>query len=162
MSMPTKYYSELQENRIAGYLGWHTVVGSGATATKPGDVFSDQWLGECKTHTKKTDKITFKLSHWEKIRKEAQSKFKFPVLFTDDGTQDIHNTWCLIDCSVSCPTETTLLKVPYKKGANLNFDITKLKSYYHGVSDSCRILYIETEDSKWGVLPISEFYRYFI
>ena len=162
MSKPTKYYSERQENRIASYLGWETVVGSGATPTKPGDIYSDQWLGECKTHIKRTTKITFKLDHWEKIRKEAQSKFKFPILFTDNGTQDIHDTWCLVDCSVSCPADAVLLKVPYKSGANLTFDLTNLKSAYHSISDNCRLVYIEDRDSRWGILPLTEFYKYFI
>ena len=163
MSKPTKYYSELQENRIADYLKWHTVVGSGATATKPGDIFSDQWLGECKTHTKKSDKIVFKLSHWRKIKKEAQSKFKYPILFTDNGTQNIHDTWCLFDCKLNCPQNANLIYTTTKcNESSLTFNLTSLNAVYNSVGDlPCKIIQIEFDDSTLGIMPLTEFQTYF-
>lgn len=94
--MDTKYYSSKQESTISNYLGWTPICGSGAVACKPGDIQSDSWLGECKTHTERKDKIVFYQSHWSKIRSEAYSKFKKPVLFVDNGTQNENYTWCII------------------------------------------------------------------
>lgn len=96
MSQPTKYFSSKQEHTIADYLGWSVVVGSGARDFHPGDIISEDFLGECKTHTAPKNKITITKSVWCKIQMEAESKFKRPVLFVDDGTQSIKNTWCVI------------------------------------------------------------------
>ena len=162
MSKPTKYYSELQENRISGYLGWHTVVGSGATPTKPGDIYSEQWLGECKTHTKKSDKVVFKLEHWLKIKKEAQSKFKYPVLFVDNGTQDIHYTWCLIDYSLCCPLGATLVNVNMRPATN-SITITATIPLQ---SITCPIIQVgftvtALAGNSLGIVSLFDFYKYF-
>ena len=93
--MSTKDYSSIQENMIANLLGWSVVAGSGAAACFPGDVISDEWLGECKTHVDPGHKIFFSKSVWDKIKEEASVKNRFPVLFTDDGTQKDRRTWCL-------------------------------------------------------------------
>lgn len=93
----TKYYSDIQEKRIANLLNWKQVSGSGSRPTYPGDVISEEFLGECKTHTSISDNIIFKLDHWNKIKNEAMSQFKSPVLFVDDGSQLIENTWCIFD-----------------------------------------------------------------
>ena len=69
--MATKEYSSVQEHKVADALGWEVVTGSGARPTVPGDVKSDKWLGECKTHTEKGQKIFFDLAVWQKISKEA-------------------------------------------------------------------------------------------
>ena len=95
MAKPTKHYSSLQENMIADYLGWEVVSGSGARDCHPGDIRSDQWLGECKTHTERGQKISFMYDFWNKICDEAVSKFKVPVLFVDDGSQSADHTWVL-------------------------------------------------------------------
>lgn len=163
MSKPTKYYSELQENRVSSYLGWKTVVGSGATATRPGDIISDQWLGECKTHTKKTDKIIFKIDHWQKIKKEAQSKFKYPVLVTDNGTQEIKDTWCLIDYNLYCPPEANIVANNVNYRSNLTFDINYLNDAYHILEDyPCRILQVVFDGGTLGVVSLTEFKEYFL
>lgn len=91
-----KDVSSKQEHMIASYLGWHVVSGSGARACRPGDVQSDQWLGECKTHTTLTPRYTFMQAVWNKLLDEASSRFKYPVLFVDDGTQKADHTWCLL------------------------------------------------------------------
>ena len=90
-----KFYSSKQENRLASILGWKVVKGSGSRNFHPGDVISDEWIGECKTHKTPGQKISFYQSVWNKIVDEAAASHKFPVLFVDDGSQDPRNTWCL-------------------------------------------------------------------
>lgn len=96
---PTKYYSSIQENRIASYLGWKVVSGSGSRNCRPGDIVSTRWLGECKTHTSSGKKIYFGKDIWRKISSEASSQFKNPCLFSDDGSQNISRTWVMIPSS---------------------------------------------------------------
>lgn len=103
MKKPTKYYSSMQENRIAEYLGWKVVSGSGARPFNPGDIISDHFLGECKTHTEKNDKITIKADVLVKIKLESESIFRLPVLFIDNGTQSIDNTWCALSHETPLP-----------------------------------------------------------
>lgn len=95
MKKPTKYYSSLQEQRIADYLGWSAVSASGARPFNPGDIKSSVWLAECKTHTSETDTITIDKSVWQKITNEATGCMKSPVLFVDNGTQELDNTWAI-------------------------------------------------------------------
>ena len=97
--MATKDFSSKQEKMIADKLGWSVVAGSGAAACYPGDVIGDEWLGECKTHTSPGHKIIFKKDIWSKICDEAMIKHRFPVLFTDDGSQKENHTWCLFHAS---------------------------------------------------------------
>ena len=97
-NVPTKEVSSKQEKMIAKYLGWDTVVGSGARSFHPGDIISEDYLGECKTHMTKQSKIVFHRDFWDKIKNEAMSKFRTPVLFVDDGTQTIENTYCILPC----------------------------------------------------------------
>ena len=40
----TKYYSSIQEDKIARFLGWDKVVGSGARALHPGDIEGMEFL----------------------------------------------------------------------------------------------------------------------
>lgn len=96
VNMSTKDFSSVQEKRIAECLGWEVVTGSGARNFHKGDVYSNEWLGECKTHMTLTEKIQFRKDHWDKICKEAIGCHKTPVLFTDNGSQDLKHTWCLI------------------------------------------------------------------
>lgn len=86
---------------IADYLEWECVVASGARACHPGDIISDLWLGECKTHVTTGNRIKFVYKEWEKICEEAMSKFKFPILFVDDGSQKESNTWCMVDANTA-------------------------------------------------------------
>ena len=60
--------------------------GSGARPLHPGDIVSEYWLGECKTHTSRCELWVFHFDVWAKICEEAQSQFKHPVLFVDNGT----------------------------------------------------------------------------
>lgn len=90
-----KYYSSKQETTIANLLDWKVVSGSGSRDLHPGDVESEEWLGECKTHETTGNNIVFYSSVWKKISDEASFKYKFPVLFVDDGSQRASDTWCM-------------------------------------------------------------------
>lgn len=96
MSLTKKEASSKQEHRIAAALGWKVTSGSGARAFYPGDVSSDVWLGECKTHVDLSP-VLFYFSVWEKICDEAASQFKRPVLFIDNGSQQLSKTWCILN-----------------------------------------------------------------
>lgn len=96
MKKPTKYYSSRQEHMVADYLGWDVVSGSGARDFNPGDIRSDDFLGECKTFTKESDTIYCYHKVWDKISKEAMAVFRKPILFVDNGTQNVVNTWCIV------------------------------------------------------------------
>lgn len=91
--MSTKDFSNKQENLVAKYLGWKTVVGSGARDFHYGDVISSSWLGECKTHVSKQSSVVFNKNHWVKISDESVFHHRNPALIVDDGTQDISNTY---------------------------------------------------------------------
>ena len=120
--MSTKDYSSKQEKMIADYLGWSVVSGSGAAACYPGDIISDEWLGECKTHMTTNCKIVFKKSHWKKICDESTVKRRFPVLFTDDGSQKSSRTWCLFKCIHLDRSRSSFLDLPdYNSKVNLTF-----------------------------------------
>lgn len=95
--MTTKDYSSKQEKMIAEYLEWECVVASGARPCHPGDISSDHWLGECKTHIVPGNRVKFVFKEWDKICEEAMSRGKFAVLFADDGSQKEKNTWCMIN-----------------------------------------------------------------
>lgn len=92
----TKYYSNKQESMISNYLGWTKVPASGALM-KPGDIYSDEYLGECKTHMISGVPVSFNIDVWTKLKREAMSQFRRPVYFSDDGSQQIQNTWVILD-----------------------------------------------------------------
>lgn len=93
MKMTKKEASDKQEKLVASFLDWDQVRGSGCRPTHTGDVESDTWLGECKTHVKPGNKIKFDVKIWNKIVDEACAKFKKAAYFVDDGSQDINNTF---------------------------------------------------------------------
>lgn len=95
--MSTKTYSNRQEKLIADALGWNVVSASGARNFHPGDIRSNTWLGECKTHISETSTIVFKESTWMKLEAEADSEHLDPAYFVDNGTQSITNTWVMFD-----------------------------------------------------------------
>lgn len=98
-----KELSRKQEKTLASALGWEVVSGSGSRFLHPGDIKSNQWLGECKTHITKYNRIKFIYSVWDKILDEAVSVRKFPVLFVDDGSQKTSTTWCITNQLPSKP-----------------------------------------------------------
>lgn len=98
----TKTYSCIQETTIAKCLDWKRTSGSGARMDK-GDLVSPMWLGECKTHVTPGHPIVFSPTVWNKLCREAMASMKMPVLFVDDGSQEIAHTWCLINPRISEP-----------------------------------------------------------
>lgn len=128
--MSTKDYSNAQESMVADFLGWDRVAGSGAADFHAGDVVSDKFLGECKTHETRGSKITFRQDVWKKICDESMIFGRLPVLIVDDGSQSWRRTYCIVrmlpDMSVLPKKEFFVQKynVNYKK--QLNFDPDKL------------------------------------
>lgn len=141
--MSTKDFSQVQENRISKYLGWTRVVASGARPFYPGDIESDEWLGECKTHVDKVSKLAVSYKVWRKIKDESLSKYKFPVLFVDDGSQQIENTWAVFDISRPCPIHEVIV-VDYNNSSKsklvLNIPVVDLKLQFKNNLDNmvCR------------------------
>ena len=104
-------------------MNWNVVAGSGAAPCTPGDVIGEKWLGECKTHTSSSKSIYFNHDVWEKIKSESVMKHRLPVLFTDDGSQKLDNTWCV--CLSSSVEKTGVYVVP------LSLTIRKNISFSH-------------------------------
>lgn len=90
-----KELSQRQEKYIAEFLSWSRVSGSGARFNK-GDITSERWIGECKTHVAPNHKVEFQSKVWSKICIEGYSTFKWPAYFSDDGSQLLHRTWVLV------------------------------------------------------------------
>lgn len=128
--LSTKDYSNAQESMIADFLGWSKVAGSGAADFHAGDVVSDKFLGECKTHESVGSKVVFRQDVWKKITDEAMVFGRKPVLFADDGSQSWRRTYCLVkkpvDLSFLPKKEffVSSYNVNFKK--QLNFDPDKL------------------------------------
>lgn len=131
MESNLKECSKRQETTIANALGWNVVSGSGSRSCKPGDVIGDRWLGECKTHAKDNHPILLTPRMWKKIKNEAMAKFKFPVLFGDDGSQQLENTWCVIPNILTIPNAYTeyIQEYPFDIKENLRFRNVDLKSF---------------------------------
>lgn len=68
---PTRYYSNLQEKKVAKDLEGKKNLNSGATPFQKGDVTLDEWLLECKTKTSHADSISVKKEWLEKNKQEA-------------------------------------------------------------------------------------------
>ena len=93
---PTKFFSDRQEKAIADYLGWSVVAASGATQFNKGDVIADDWLGECKTHTTEKTRSEFNYGWLKKLIPQSTAIRRSPVVFFDNGTQKIEDTWCIV------------------------------------------------------------------
>lgn len=118
---PTKYYSNKQERILASELGWNKIGGSGAAPCAPGDIRASEWLGECKTHIKASP-ILFDATVWSKIKDEAASRFKKPVLFVDDGSQSPEHTWCLCMSKNINAASLILVDFPFSVKKHISFD----------------------------------------
>ena len=126
----TKYYSSKQEETVAKYLGWGVVSGSGSRAGKPGDISGAHFLGECKTHTQPNQKLLFDKNVWDKLKNEAQSTHRFPVLIVDDGSQKINKTWCMFPIFVAPQYAKIIQDSTISKSTNLRYTIQDLESKY--------------------------------
>lgn len=89
--------SSRQELQIAKLLGWKQVRCSGSRPCTPGDIISDLWLGECKTHMISDKPIVFLRKVWNKVCEEAIGVLKYPAVFVDDGSQEISKTWVMFN-----------------------------------------------------------------
>lgn len=136
----TKYYSSIQEDKIARFLGWSTVSGSGARPNRPGDVQSseDGFLVECKTHMKR-HACEFKKATWDKIKMEATSMFREPLYITDSGTQWIKDTWAMCQSSIVAGHDNVLVKMLPSKlisaKQNISFESYNLKATNEEMKD---------------------------
>lgn len=162
--MATKDFSKIQESRIADYLDWKVVSGSGARDFYPGDVESESWLGECKTHMKSSEIVVFYRKHWDKICAEAATKFKYPALFVDCGTQKVQDTWVLFDLRLVKPANCEITSTSIvKTGVNIRFDINELNRHYRRVvrdspDDKNIVVSVTLGDSyPLGLLPLTAF-----
>lgn len=124
----TKYYSSKQEASVAKSLGWDRVVASGARDFHPGDVCGNDWLGECKTHVSRVDKIEFRKSTWKKLMDESVNMFKYPVLFVDNGTQLLGSTWCMFS-DVLDLTNVVTVEFPFVFKSNVGFNESGMQNY---------------------------------
>ena len=86
----TRYYSKLQENKVAKVLGGKTTPNSGATTFVKGDVISSDWLLECKTCMTNKQSFSIKKDWLTGIREEAkqQGKMNYAVVFNYGPNQD--------------------------------------------------------------------------
>lgn len=156
MEHPTKYYSNIQEKKVADYLNWGVVPGSGATLFNKGDICSDNWVGECKTHTSPGNKLKFDFEVWNKIKEEANSRFKNPVLIVDDGSQDLDKTWCLI--GITHPELFTEVSIEVNRTVSLYAELQHLQSLY--ATCPYVFLIVKRGNKKYGLMPLSEFREY--
>lgn len=118
-------YATAQETKLASELGWERVSGSGAAPCAPGDIISDDWLGECKTHTEPGQRIFFDYDVWKKINEEAMAKRRAAALFVDDGSQNPKRTWVV--CNFVSVERPFLMEadIPFAVRKNISFDGTK-------------------------------------
>lgn len=72
----TRYFSNKQEKAVAKAVGGKKSANSGATRFEKGDVYTDNWLIECKTKTTPSESISIKKSWLEKNEEEAFSMQK--------------------------------------------------------------------------------------
>ena len=164
---PTKNFSSKQENRVAQYLGWSVVSGSGSRDFHPGDVIGDDWLGECKTHTSIQATITFYHKHWKKIQEEALQCNRYPALFVDNGSQKLDSTWVLYPCRLVTADSVKLESLDVVKcGANINFNLSDVESAYSRLclansADTHVVLSGYFGKQMVGIVPITTFHSMF-
>lgn len=101
-----KTYSDKQEKLVAKHINGKQISGSGARPFAPGDVESDEWLIECKTHVSPGKKISFKADVWAKIQEEAMVRHKYPAYVVDDGSQLLSNQRVMFSL---CPEDISAL-----------------------------------------------------
>ena len=86
---PTRYYSNLQEKKVAKEFGGKLSSNSGAAKFSAGDVYTKDILFECKTVTKEAKSYSVKREVLEKLKREAFELGKqFPIMafnFEPDG-----------------------------------------------------------------------------
>lgn len=69
--MNTRYYSKRQETKVAKVVGGKRTANSGATAFQKGDLWTKDFVIECKTKTKDCSSFTIKEDWLLKNEEEA-------------------------------------------------------------------------------------------
>ena len=72
----TRYYSNLQERRVAKAIGGRQTSNSGAPRFTAGDVTTKNWLIECKTCTEPRKSFTLQKEWFDKNEEEAFAMHK--------------------------------------------------------------------------------------
>ena len=125
-----KEFSSKQERMVADVLGCTVVSGSGSRPFNPGDVKSDKWLCECKTHTEPGHDIFFSYEVYEKIIGESLFAHRSPLLVTDDGSQTLEKTWCIFPPASVNSDLVCKIKYPELKTKNITFKhVGKIEEY---------------------------------
>lgn len=132
--MSTKDFSSAQERAVSKFLGWNVVPASGGARFSTGDVVSDKFLGECKTHENAGSKVTFRQDVWRKICDESMVMSRNPVLICDDGSRSTRRTYCLVrspaDLSFLPTSDFSVRKYDVSFKKHLNFDADRLYSKF--------------------------------
>ena len=83
---PTRYFSNLQEKRVAKTVSGKQVANSGATKFSKGDVKTEKFLIECKTCTKEQKSFTMQKEWFDKNDEEAFAMgYSYSALVFDFG-----------------------------------------------------------------------------
>lgn len=91
MSRPTRFYSKNQEKRVAKAVSGKRTANSGATKWSKGDVTTDNFLLECKTHTEFRKSFTIQHEWFEKNKEEAFAMHKdYSAVVVDFGDGENH------------------------------------------------------------------------
>ena len=161
--MATKDFSTKQERSISKFLSWRTVVGSGARDFHPGDIISDDWLGECKTHTTIVPRIVFYRNFWDKIVDEANSINRYPALFVDNGSQKINDTWVMFNPAIIRPDDSQIVpNIVNSKDINISFNNDNMKVQYQKLKEASDKFIILSAKFNFcninvGVVPLIDF-----
>lgn len=87
----TRYYSSMQERKVAKAINGKMVPNSGACSFVAGDVLTSQFLLECKTVTKQQKTFTIKKEWIEKNKQEAFAMHKpYSAVVIDFGDGEQH------------------------------------------------------------------------
>lgn len=86
----TRYFSNIQEKRVAKAVGGRKTANSGATKFSKGDVRTDNgWLIECKTKTTPSESMSVKREWLDKNAEEAFAMGKdYSAVVIDFGCGD--------------------------------------------------------------------------
>lgn len=164
--MNKKEASSKQEKMVADYMGWKVVAGSGSRPFLPGDIGSDNFLVECKTHIDRQENIIFYKKHWMKISLEARSINKYPVLIVDNGTQKSEYTWVMFQKSAIIPEiSNKILNLinSSSSGNTITFKHNAAISLYKSAYDIDLINFFEVnfDNDILVIMPLEEYNKYY-
>ena len=92
--MPTRYFSDKQENHIAKVTGGRVQSNSGGTKFGGGDVHTDKFIIEAKTPTKEQNSFTIKKEWFQKLYEQTYEQGKLEgalaFRFSPDDRTDMY------------------------------------------------------------------------